>query len=286
MARKQNKKSSGPRKGSPSLNVRRNGIRCRIIVPSFNCTQGTGLPGCLTSALSGIAYSNVAVIPLNVGAIGGRLAQLAEVFQQWRARRLAIRYRTALGSDGALPNSTVISSLAAVNNRICFGVCPDPAYAPVSYQNAVEYGGTVTSVRSNANFRADLDQSLMGGWRYCQSDSTATTSQARFADIGTLYAYFNLLPTSLITNSFGDFEIDLDVEFRFPQDNVNTSPGLSKASEDEKKVERVPPLVPSPAVGHELAVVSSAAAMQPVLSDGLGILSLFRSTSVLPQGKN
>jgi hypothetical protein len=113
-----------------------------------------------------------------------------------------------------------------VNNRLAFGFTSDPAFAPISFLNAVEYGATVISCRSNAVHVALLDRSQSNGWRYTQSDSTASTSQSRFADAGVFYAFWALPAAATVTNSIGEFDMLVDLELKYPADNTLSSPAL------------------------------------------------------------
>jgi len=195
-----------------------------VTVPSFYAAYFSGMPGPIGTELAGVTVSGASTVPLTCKAIGGRVAQLGECFQMFRVKRMAVRYRTNLGSDGSVPSGILGTSVTYAANSLCFGVTSDPAFAPVSYANAVEYGGAVTSVARNKTFmfRGDLDQ--MDGWRYTQSDVSAGTSQARFADVGTIFAFWYQLPGANVTNPFGMFLLDMDVEFKHPQDNQLSGP--------------------------------------------------------------
>jgi hypothetical protein len=230
MPRRSRRKGRGGKRGGQSAfnePSRREAVtRVQVKVTPFIAQYVSGQTGALTTAGSGLSRSGASTVPMNPVGFGLRVQQLCQEFQLWRVRKLRIAYRTSLGSDGALPSGAVQTTLNYVNNRLAFGFTSDPAFAPVSFLNAVEYGATVTSCRSNAVHVALLDRSQMNGWRYTQSDSTASTNQSRFADAGVLYAFWALPAAANVTNSIGEFDCLVDLELKYPADNTLSSPSL------------------------------------------------------------
>jgi len=242
-------KRRGRRAQNPQRSLAGSGItRARLRVPSYVVQLQTGVGnGALAGNLGFLPTSSAAYAWLCPLTIGGRFLQMAQQFRQYRVRRLGIRYRTALGSDGALPSGAVASTLASVNQNICFGFTADPGFAPVDYENAVETGGSIaTNVRSNASLVVRPDWSISQGWRYVEYEPSPTIAALREVCFGSLFAFFAIAAAATVTNDLGDIIFEIDAEFRWPADNQIGPPPLSLAptSYEQKLRASVRPIPP------------------------------------------
>jgi hypothetical protein len=170
---------------------------------------------------------SLALSPVQIGL---RFAQMAECWQQYRVNRATIHYRPNVTSSGVLQSVNLETSGSEVYapNELALGFSADPAFAPASYMNVLECGGTATMSSAPVSLTYTPRRAQ---WLYTEQPSTPSLADLRQCSFGRLNAFWKLTPAANVSNTLGQILMDLDVSFRFPMDNQLPEPSETKSDD-------------------------------------------------------
>lgn len=201
-SRTSNSTKSAGRFTSKQLTCRASGFEYPYL-----CTANNGVAGLLSGA-SATPPANE-YTELNPAYFGDRCAQLSRIYNEWRLRRLTIRYRPYV------PLGVAMTTYTSAGNRAFAGFAGftlDPTIGALTQPEVVESGG------KEFNFGRPATWSLGAGrWMYVQPTAGDTLADSRFYSLG----HFNAVGAQNGPNpsvDWGTFEFHWDVEFRFPID--------------------------------------------------------------------
>jgi hypothetical protein len=171
---------------------------------------------------SGISFSiPMSNVQLDVFGIGGRFQALAQQFGQIRIRKCRIRYRPFLGVGGQQQVlGPVPDSANAWDTRsFVFGFNQDPFEEPVSFLEAVQMGGKITTTDRNA--MVEFGPTM---WKFSELPGGASEADQRLCCFGNFYALFQANTTgSGTTPLMGAFTFEIDFDARYPRNTINAA---------------------------------------------------------------
>jgi len=188
--------------------------RTKTISVSFNAAGFSGSTGLLNTEDSGGSVSGANSVFLDPFTVGGRMNDLAGIFQEYRIKSGVVRYRTTEGMSGTVPST----SLAAVKYDpfgFTYGLSRDPAFAPANFDGAVQYGGKVTA--SDRNSTVHIPST---GWLFCDQVSSPSVADLRQCSFALLFGFLSG-PANYNTGIMGYFSIELETEWRYPRETAN-----------------------------------------------------------------
>jgi hypothetical protein len=181
-----------------------------------------GAPFYVTSAASGAgglstqnslsSTTSVSRVSMDPFQFGGRFAQAAALFLEYRIMGLRFRYRPLTTVDGML--STTGGSTASPNyafRSFSWGVLDDPQLNPASYSGSLEVGGKVAQT-SNPSVIKVAGGSL-SRWRFT-STTTSTPSTIDLRMVSPIQLFFYFQDSSAGIQTYGDIIYEAIVEFR------------------------------------------------------------------------
>jgi hypothetical protein len=179
------------------------------------CPTGGSVVFGLSPEDSNITLANpVSEIYLDPYICGGRISTMAALFQKYRIRSGTIRYKCRQPAALVLQGSTLATN---IDCELCFGWHQDFFTPPVSFADAVRFGGQVTHVLKNSSCKIGSSP-----WLFTTtSSSTPDTQDLRQVCFGGIYAFVDNVP-NFTTQPFesGYFVFDLDIEFQGAQDGA------------------------------------------------------------------
>ncbi len=188
----------------------------------YHCEAQNGLSGLLTTYAANPSATNGSFTDINPNYFGARCAQLAQLYNEWRLRKLVVRFRpyAPLGVSYATNVTAVLQQYTGYA-----GFVLDPTVGALTQDELLETGG------AEFNFGRPYSWTLRGGrWLYTQPTVGDTLSDARFFSMG----HFNAIGQLNGPNpsvQWGVFEFLWECEFRFPID-ANQEAAASRVQVD------------------------------------------------------
>jgi hypothetical protein len=146
---------------------------------------------------------------LDCFSIGGRLANLATDFIQYRIKSGSFRFRSANSASG-VTNTTGAATSSPTYSQVqfCYGVSRDPTLAPTNFNEAVDYGGILTM--SSKMSSCPIPPT---GWKFINQPNAPSLSDIRQCSFGRLYAWPSVSFTAA-TSVLGYIEFNAVVQFK------------------------------------------------------------------------
>ncbi len=153
----------------------------------------------------------------------GRLAVMASLFQEWRPRRMTLRYQPTVGEFN--------------NGSLIFCASKDPSWTPYNSSTGLSQYSAAASLKlmseqarraqTHIAEKLSFDMVRPGDWKgdvwLSSTSSTAAGLLARLNTAGICWIAIEGLPTNssgtALTSSPGFLTLDYEIEFRGPTDN-------------------------------------------------------------------
>lgn len=231
--------------------------------PSFKVQQGTSGVGAITSNLTGASLTNASNIRLSPFAIGSRFGLFANLYAQWRVRRMVVQYIPDETASGVLdqPQGAITASVSYGNRAFAMGWNKDPSITLATADNVVEAGGQDCNTTRGKTLVLPAS-----GWLWTSSTSASPSAiDERVSAHGQLSIIFRQTSTTTAT-TYGRVDISAEVEFRYPENASIVGLDTTQSKDDEKTS-----LSPPPNVGVDLDLRSLAKG--PPVSNSVGVPS-------------
>jgi len=180
--------------------------------PSFKLQQGTSGTGAITSNLTGVSLTNASNIRIDPFSIGSRIGLFANLYCQYRVRRMVIEYIPDETSSGVLDQPAGAGTTPSYGNRsFAMGWNKDPSITLTTADGVVEFGGQDGNTSRRMTLRVPASD-----WLWNSTTSASPTGiDDRMACHGQLSAIFRTTSTTTAT-TYGRIDISLEIEFRYP----------------------------------------------------------------------
>jgi len=178
----------------------------------FRFEQTSSGTGCIQTAESNVSLAYATTVELDPFAIGGRLNALASIYAQYRIKSGTLTYSPLSSYSGIISNAAGPVAGSYAERGLAWCIVSDPAIVITNYSQVGEVGKF---------FRTSQRASLKvprSGWLFTSTtliSGSTTAIDRRLACFGRLSAVFREASTTA-TQAYGDIQMALVVEFRYP----------------------------------------------------------------------
>jgi len=214
---KKNQRNNRRRKAPKRKVLEEQVFRTRGRGVPWNIQQGTSGTGGLSSNQGLSSLSSAVTTKLNPFSVGGRLANFASIFDQYKVHSFKVSY-VPMQSYSGQPDTPAgaVTATGLVERTFCLAFYADPATGAPNYASGLDSGGSL--FRTCERGSIGMNNLQAANWLYTSTTmvtGSATVTDVRQTCFGMLSCNFTST-SSGVALGYGFLVADWDVSFRSP----------------------------------------------------------------------